>query len=413
IAVNIVGQACKGLHAAHDLGDEHGAPLGVVHRDISPQNVLVTYSGTTKLVDFGIAKATARASTLTEAGEVKGKFAYMSPEQVSGGAIDRRSDIFAMGVLLYMLTTGRHPFKGEHAGETVRNICSDEPALPPTSFLPEYPSGLESVLLQSESKSPDDRWSTATDMLAALEEAMPDCLEGSFEVKVSEYLNELMGHRSGERRKQLRLAEERADRGRTELPLQQTTGSYGSLGAVYIDRSGSNSSRSSQLMLAACQPTSPEPASVPARAPRFGKRALVVAALLVGGPILAFSLQQATQERTSGQASAAASPVPPATLSTRPSISDLPVIITSGAVEMAAPSAKPEAEKLSDALRGKAARRPAAAPARAGNPERPPAAAAPAAPAAAPVVPQAAAKPAANIAPSSNAWDTSNFGGRR
>src|SRR5256885_2622792 len=132
IAVNLIGQACKGLHAAHELRDELGAPLGVVHRDISAHNVLVTYSGNAKLVDFGIAKATARASGLTEAGEIKGKFAYLAPEQALAQPVDRRTDIFAMGILLYLLTTVRHPFKASNAGETLQNICSADPAAAPS-----------------------------------------------------------------------------------------------------------------------------------------------------------------------------------------------------------------------------------------------------------------------------------------
>ncbi len=109
IAVNLIGQACQGLFAAHNLRDESGNLLGLVHRDVSPQNLLVSFSGTAKLVDFGIAKATHKVSGLTEAGEIKGKFAYMAPEQVRGHAIDARTDLFALGILLYLLTTGKHP----------------------------------------------------------------------------------------------------------------------------------------------------------------------------------------------------------------------------------------------------------------------------------------------------------------
>ena len=102
IAVNLIGQACEGLHAAHELCDDHGLPLGLVHRDVSPHNVLVTHSGTVKLVDFGIAKATNVLTSHSASGELKGKFAYMAPEQLRGEPIDRRADIFAIGVLLYL-----------------------------------------------------------------------------------------------------------------------------------------------------------------------------------------------------------------------------------------------------------------------------------------------------------------------
>jgi len=201
VAINVIGQACKGLHAAHELRDEAGALLGVVHRDISPQNIIVGYSGTAKVLDFGIAKATARSSTLTEAGEVKGKFAFMAPEQLYGRPVDRRADIFALGVLAYMLTTGRHPFRGENMGETVRNICSsDRPPPPPNAIVSEYPPALEAALLKAMSKSPADRFQTAHDFLSALEKAVPECLENSFEVELSTYMHDLFGARLAERR---------------------------------------------------------------------------------------------------------------------------------------------------------------------------------------------------------------------
>src|SRR5262245_61887209 len=103
LAVYIVAEACAGLHAAHELTDEAGKLRGLVHRDISPQNMFVTYSGAVKVLDFGIAQAADRL-TRTEAGQVKGKFAYMSPEQCLSQPLDRRSDVFALGVVLYELT---------------------------------------------------------------------------------------------------------------------------------------------------------------------------------------------------------------------------------------------------------------------------------------------------------------------
>src|SRR5882762_3323896 len=101
IAVHLIIQACKGLYAAHEAKNSKGDPLGIVHRDISPQNLLVTYSGVVKLVDFGVAKATHQSSQPTVFGQVKGKFAYMAPEQINAQPIDARADIFAMGIVLY------------------------------------------------------------------------------------------------------------------------------------------------------------------------------------------------------------------------------------------------------------------------------------------------------------------------
>jgi serine/threonine-protein kinase len=230
VAVNLIGQACKGLHSAHELRDDSGTLVGLVHRDLSTHNVLVTYSGTAKLVDFGIAKATARSSALTEAGMVKGKFAYMSPEQVSGLPIDRRSDIFGMGVLLYLLTTGRHPFKGETVAETVRNVCLDKPPVAPSAIIPGYPAELEAIIDKALAKSANQRWATAHDMLAALEKAMPEALEASFEAEVARYMDTLMGARAAERRTQLRLAQQLADRLRADG--SQVAGEPTSLGSL-------------------------------------------------------------------------------------------------------------------------------------------------------------------------------------
>jgi serine/threonine-protein kinase len=238
IGVNLIGQACQGLFAAHNLRDDEGNLLGVVHRDVSPHNLLVTFTGTAKVVDFGIAKATSLASS-TEIGEVKGKFAYMAPEQVRAQAVDARTDLFALGILLYQITTGKHPFRGENPGETLQNICSERGPTPPSAFLPEYPAELEAVVLKALAKNPDQRFSSANEMLTALERAMPGPLEASFEVQVAEYLKQLFGSRTTERRTALRVAQERLDQQRAESSSQI---SLGTLRAISLDRSDGNSS---------------------------------------------------------------------------------------------------------------------------------------------------------------------------
>jgi len=235
IGVNLIGQACQGLFAAHNLRDDEGNLLGVVHRDVSPHNLLVTFTGTAKVVDFGIAKATTLASS-TEVGEVKGKFAYMAPEQVRAQPVDARTDLFALGILLYQITTGKHPFRGENPGETLQNICAERGPTPPSAFLTDYPAELEAVVLKALSKNPDDRYSSANEMLTALERAMPGPLEASFEVQVADYLKQLFGARTSERRTALRVAQERVDQQRAESSSQISLGSLGTLRAIAIDR---------------------------------------------------------------------------------------------------------------------------------------------------------------------------------
>src|SRR5262249_14439248 len=111
IAVRIIADAALGLHAAHELTDDAGKLLGIVHRDVSPQNVLVGLDGMTKIVDFGVAKATEAGTRATQSGYIKGKVDYLSPEQAFSEPTDRRADVFALGAVLYEITTGKRPFE--------------------------------------------------------------------------------------------------------------------------------------------------------------------------------------------------------------------------------------------------------------------------------------------------------------
>jgi serine/threonine-protein kinase len=212
IAVSIAAQACRGLHAAHELRDENGALVGLVHRDVSPQNVLLTYEGVVKVVDFGVAKATSRASNETEAGQLKGKIAYMSPEQLRGERIDRRTDVFAMGILLYMMTTGTHPFRGDDQAQTIRRISSDELVTAPSSIVPGYPAGLEAVVMQALAKDASKRYPTANDMLIGLARALPPSMRPSTDEEVAEFLRALLPDRLEKRKVAIKAALEAADR---------------------------------------------------------------------------------------------------------------------------------------------------------------------------------------------------------
>ena len=287
IGVNLVGQACKGLYAAHDLRDEHGELLGVVHRDVSPQNLLVTYSGTAKLSDFGIAKATRKDSGGTEVGEVKGKFAYMAPEQVRGLPVDNRTDLFALGILLYLVTTGKHPFRGENPAETVQNICDERGVTPPSAFLSDYPPELEQVVLKALAKEPDQRFANANDLLKALERAMPGPLEASFDVRVAEYLKSLFGARAEERRTALRVAQERVDQQRAD---SSSSISLGTLRAFAIDRENTASFQPAPKFSAVPTRKMPPPLPPPPRRPNYTVIGLSTAlTVAVGALILQWS----------------------------------------------------------------------------------------------------------------------------
>jgi serine/threonine protein kinase len=155
-------QLCEGLDYAHNKRDAQGRDLNLVHRDVSPQNVLLGYEGEVKLIDFGIAKAAGKASK-TQAGILKGKFGYMSPEQVRGLPIDRRSDIFALGIVLYEMLTGERLFIGESDFSTLEKVRNVE-IIPPSSFNAEIPEKLERIVLKALEKNVEDRYQNAIDL---------------------------------------------------------------------------------------------------------------------------------------------------------------------------------------------------------------------------------------------------------
>jgi hypothetical protein len=158
VAVGIVAQALAGLHAAHEVRGEDGAHLGLVHRDLSPHNLMVGFDGVVKILDFGVAKARLQR-TVTLPGIVKGKPLYMSPEQAMSDPLDRRSDLFAVATILYEALTGRLPFDEEDEVKTMEAICSKPPA-----DAPELPQPLWAVLSRAFEKDPDDRWRSALEM---------------------------------------------------------------------------------------------------------------------------------------------------------------------------------------------------------------------------------------------------------
>lgn len=165
--VRVIADALKGLHYAHELRDYDGQPLNIVHRDISPQNLFLTYDGVVKLVDFGIAKA-ALSSTTTEVGTLKGKIGYMAPEQAQCAAVDRRTDIFSTGVVLWEFLAGRLLRPGDTLTELQKMVSHDTPAL--STVAPDVPSALEAIVAKATALCPEDRYASAEAMRLDLEE---------------------------------------------------------------------------------------------------------------------------------------------------------------------------------------------------------------------------------------------------
>lgn len=169
IAVRIVADAAAGLHAAHGVRAEDGSLLNLVHRDVSPHNILIGVDGRIKLADFGIAKAIDNVTEKTRTGHLKGKFGYMSPEQVRGTGVDRRSDVFSLGIVLYELTTGRRLFRGKHELHTLELILSGEIPLPSTLH-EGYPVSLERIVMKALERNPERRHPTAAALEGELRE---------------------------------------------------------------------------------------------------------------------------------------------------------------------------------------------------------------------------------------------------
>ncbi|HEY4103418.1 MAG TPA: serine/threonine-protein kinase [Polyangiaceae bacterium] len=237
IAVNLLGQTLRGLQAAHELCDESGSSLGVVHLDVSPHNVLVSYSGVAKLADFGIARTGRSFRSEPLAHEVHGKFPYMAPEQILSGTIDQRTDVFAAGILLYLLTTGRHPFKDKGI-DVVENIVSGDPAIRPSLLKPTYSRTLEAVVMKALDKDRDRRWPSAEEMRLALERGVPQAFGLGFEAQLRSFMTDLLGDRALAKREALRRAEAAADvLKENSLSVDSAMApSAGSLRAIFIDR---------------------------------------------------------------------------------------------------------------------------------------------------------------------------------
>jgi serine/threonine-protein kinase len=169
VAAKVASDILAGLHAAHEATNERGEPLGIVHRDVSPQNVLIGTDGIARVIDFGVAKAAGRLQH-SQGGRLKGKLAYMAPEQVAGLDVDRRADVHASAAVLWELLTGRRLVERATEQTMRRFFQSARPR--PSEFAPAIPDALEAVVMKGLANSPDERFATAQQMADAIEKAL-------------------------------------------------------------------------------------------------------------------------------------------------------------------------------------------------------------------------------------------------
>ncbi|HET9955653.1 MAG TPA: protein kinase, partial [Polyangiaceae bacterium] len=272
-AARIVARVAAGLHAAHELVDQDGSLLGVVHRDVSPQNILISAAGQVKIADFGVAKARGQLHAPTQTGEVKGKLSYMAPEQVTTRDVDRRADVFALGCVLFEASTGERPFHGSDALATLYQLL-EQPIKRPSELLPSYPPGLEKILLRALDRDPDARYQTAEEMERALETWLASERAMVSEPDIAEVVRGALGAHIDARAESIRNAIQTLD-----------TAPHHSVTPTVPTRPGI------ETLSGAASSTVPEaPATLPQPAPkRFPWAVPLIAAAVIAGFVLVIS----------------------------------------------------------------------------------------------------------------------------
>jgi serine/threonine-protein kinase len=230
ILLRILSSTCAGLQAAHELRDDHGKLVGLVHRDISPQNIMVSFDGIVKIVDFGVAKAAGRLHQTSVGGIMKGKVPYLSPEQLDGQKLDRRSDIFSLGIIAYVMTTGRHPFKGPDDARTMENI-SGRAAVPLRDLVADVNPALEAIVLRALEKDPERRFPDCAAMQRALDEVLRDLGTSVTDGDVAAFVRDLFGDVIEEQKLALAKAIDHADARASSAPPVVKKQSSGRRGA--------------------------------------------------------------------------------------------------------------------------------------------------------------------------------------
>jgi serine/threonine protein kinase len=235
--LRMMAEVCGGLHAAHELKNEQGALLGVVHRDVSPQNVLVSTKGVAKLIDFGIAKARDRVAGDTNADTLKGKVRYMAPEQAQGHAVDRRADVWAVGAIMYHLLSGKPPFDGDNDMQTLLMLTSGRPPPPlPHSVHP----AVIAVVGRALTAQPDLRYATAAEMQLAIQDATLEAKASSSAMAIASFLGDYTAEAARKRKEAISLGMKAAsDREKYAEMMRSNVRTTGAISSTGVSEPGS------------------------------------------------------------------------------------------------------------------------------------------------------------------------------
>jgi serine/threonine-protein kinase len=338
VALRVVVDALEGLGAAHTLADADGKPLGIVHRDISPHNILVGTDGTARITDFGVAKAEVRLSS-TRDGQFKGKLAYMAPEQASSGFADQRSDLFGMGVVLWEALVGRRLFKAENNGELLNRLLY-APIPAPSEYVPEL-APLDGVLAKALERDAEGRFQTASEFVDAIEEAASAVGGVANQRVVGRAVKELLGPKIEREAVGIRSAIDslgRSELSSAAIPRPEPTGM---IGLAQSGERASSASQPSQVRRAAPEDMTmgAKPSNLPSEEHAAPSRAPLVAGIAAG--IVAVALLAAAgigwvMLRDPEGASTATTPAAPAAPAT--AAPTAPAAPTTGAAAEGAPS---------------------------------------------------------------------------
>jgi serine/threonine-protein kinase len=322
IVVRIVLDTLAGLHAAHELKDDNDQHLNLVHRDVSPQNILVGINGTARITDFGVARAATRLSS-TRSGQLKGKLAYMAPEQARGGQIDRRADLFAVGTVLWEVLADKRLFKGEGEADTLNRVLF-EPIPKVRDIDPDVDPELETVTMKSLDRDPEKRYPTASVFADELEKAALASSSIASVREVADYVQKVLGQDISQQREAVRAWLAQSEPSRTELDDRDIIVGVGGVATT--------SSSAVSIPPKIHSPTQPSSGllSEITRARRkrrdrilWGGAAASVA--IVGGILLGLPRRDGTEASSAaGSATPAASPVPVSAAPAVPAATVLP-----------------------------------------------------------------------------------------